>query len=43
MRFASVRDLHGYVRVLEDNGFDLQVAENTGRLISFFDLSLNID
>jgi SAM-dependent methyltransferase len=42
MNFANVLDIPSYVRLLTDNGCEVRVAEDTGRLTKFFDLSLSI-
>ena len=42
MSFANVQDIPGYTRLLRENGCDVQVAEDTGRLSKFFDLLLDM-
>lgn len=42
MNFANVQDMPGYVHLLRENGCDVRIAEDTKRLPSFFDLSLNL-
>jgi len=42
MNFQNVLDIPGYERLLESSGYDISVAEDTGRLASFFELSLKM-
>jgi SAM-dependent methyltransferase len=42
MNFANVQDIPGYVRLLTDSGCEVVLAEDTGRLSSFFDLALQM-
>jgi len=42
MTFANVEDVAGYVKLLAANGFEVRVAEDTGRFASHFELYLNM-
>jgi sarcosine/dimethylglycine N-methyltransferase len=42
MNFANVLDIPGYMGLLRDSGCDVRIAEDTGRLPSFFNLALNM-
>lgn len=42
MSFPNVHDIPGYSGLLRDNGCDVLIAEDTGRMTAFFDLSLNM-
>ncbi len=42
MNFRNVQDIAGYRRLFETNGCEVSVGEDTGRLASFFDLSLKM-
>ena len=42
MNFANVQDIPGYVQLLDANGCEVRIAEDTGRLPHFFDLSLQM-
>jgi len=42
MSFANIEDRGGYARLLSQNGCQVQVAEDTGRLAPYFDLFVNM-
>ena len=42
MNFENVLDIQSYKHMLEQSGCDVSVAEDTGRLASFFELSLRM-
>lgn len=42
MSFSHVQDIGGYAWLLKENGCEVLVAEDTGRMAAFFDLALNM-
>jgi SAM-dependent methyltransferase len=42
MRFANILDSDGYVRLLQQSGCDVLIAEETGRLAAYFDLFVDL-
>jgi hypothetical protein len=42
MKFPSVQDIEGYRSLLESNGCEVEVAEDTGRFAPYVDLYLQM-